>query len=75
MGAITNENEREAWIPLGFLDDNSTYEVTIYADAPNASWQTNADKYVITKKKLTKKDTIKVKLAKGGGCAISIKKL
>ena len=72
LGAITNEKARATKISLDFLDANKTYEATIYADAPNASYKTNADKYVITKIKVTSKSILDVALAAGGGCAISI---
>lgn len=75
VGAITNEKERIADIEFNFLDANANYEATIYADASEASWQANADKYVITKKIVSAKDGLKVRLAKGGGCAISLRKL
>jgi hypothetical protein len=75
VGAITNEQERIADIELNFLDANARYEAIVYADAGDASWQNNADKYVITKKVVSAKDILKIKLAKGGGCAISFKKL
>lgn len=72
LGAITNENARTTKITLDFLDANKTYEATIYADAPNASYKANADKYVITKIKVTNKTVLDLVLAAGGGCAISI---
>ena len=72
LGAITNEKARATKISLDFLDANKTYEATIYADAPNTSHKTNADKYVITKIKVTSKSILDVALAAGGGCAISI---
>lgn len=75
VGAITNENARETAISLDFLDKNATFQATIYADAANASWQANADKYVITKQMVTAKDVLTLKLAKGGGCAISLVKV
>lgn len=75
LGAITNEKSRTTTIALDFLDANKTYEATIYADAPNASYKTNADKYVITKVKVTKASVLDLILAEGGGCAISLKAL
>ena len=40
VGAITNEEAREITIPLTFLGDGE-WMATIYADAPDADWQTN----------------------------------
>lgn len=72
LGAITDENERESTINLDFLDKDKTYTATIYADAKDAHWDKNPIAYEITKKKVTSKDKIVVRLAAGGGCAISI---
>ena len=62
-------------IKLDFLDDNATYEATIYQDADNADWQTAPELYKIEKKTVSNKSAIDLKLAQGGGCAISIIKL
>jgi len=75
VGAITDENSRSATISLSFLDPNRKYEVTIYGDAADADWKNNPEAYRIEKKKVTAKTTLKVKLAKGGGAALSIKQL
>ncbi|MBO0932272.1 glycoside hydrolase family 97 protein [Fibrella aquatilis] len=73
-GAITDENARDLTLPLAFLDQNATYEATIYRDAPTADWDTNPESYVIEKKTVTAKDVLKIHLAKGGGCAIRLVK-
>jgi hypothetical protein len=75
LGAITDENSRKSSIKLDFLDDNATYQATIYQDADNADWQTAPELYKIEKKKVTNKSILDLHLAKGGGCAISIIKL
>lgn len=72
IGSITDENERTTVIPLDFLDKDKTYTATIYADAKDAHWEKNPMAYEITKKKVTAKDKLEVKLASGGGCAVSI---
>jgi hypothetical protein len=74
IGAITDENSREFNIKLNFLD-NSKYEATIYRDADDAHWQKNPMAYKIDKKIVDNKSMLKIKLAEGGGCAISLKKL
>ncbi len=73
IGAITDENSREVKIDLSFLDEGKTYEAIIYADAKNAHWKDNPMAYTITKKKVTCKSTLKLKLAEGGGCAVSLR--
>ena len=73
IGAITDENPREAVATLDFIPSGKKYEATIYADAPDAHWDHNPEKYVITKQLVSKGDVLRVKLAPGGGAAISIK--
>lgn len=73
VGAITDENGRTAVIPLSFLDTNKKYTAEIYADAKDAHWEKNPMAYDIIKKSVTSKDVLEIKLAPGGGCAISIR--
>ena len=75
VGAITDENSRIANINLSFLDNDKKYTATIYADADNAHWEKNPIAYKIYSKQVTSKDILKIKLAEGGGCAVSIKPL
>jgi len=73
IGAITNENARNAVIPLDFLDKNKKYIATIYADAPTADWQNNPEAYQIKSYVVTANTKLNIKLANGGGAAVSIK--
>jgi len=73
VGAITDENERTATIPLSFLDEGKKYIATIYSDAEDSHWENNPMTYQINTKTVSSKDILKIKLAPGGGCAISIK--
>lgn len=73
IGAITDEASRNAVIPLNFLDKEKKYVATIYADAADADWKNNPEAYRINKITVTSGTTLKLKLAKGGGAAISIK--
>ena len=54
------------------MDKDKKYEVTIYKDAPDASWDLNPEAYQIEKKEITFKTKIPVLLARGGGVAMSI---
>jgi len=72
LGAITDENGRTATADLSFLDAGKKYTATIYADADNADYQTNPAAYKITKQVVDSKTILQLKLAPGGGCAISI---
>lgn len=74
VGAVTDENKREIDLSFDFLDEGN-YEATFYCDSENADWHTNPMSYKIEKKIVTKSDRMKIFLAEGGGCAISIKKI
>lgn len=73
IGAITNENPREAVIDFSFLPEKTKFTATIYEDAKDADWDKNPMSYNIRTVKVTNKTRLKQKLAPGGGCAISIK--
>lgn len=70
-GATTDETPRTLMQPLSFLRPGVTYTATLYADAPDADWQTNPYAYVIEQRIVTSNDTLTLPLAASGGCAIS----
>jgi hypothetical protein len=72
IGAITNENARSTIISLDFLDKGKKYTAIIYADGENANWKDNPGSYKIQKLKVDAKTKLNLKLAPGGGAAISI---
>lgn len=72
VGSITDENSRLMDINLNFLDADKKYVATIYRDADDASWDKNPEAYMIEKFIVGNKTSLKVKLAEGGGCAISL---
>lgn len=72
LGAISADT-RKSSVKLDFLDPGRTYEATIYADAADAHYLTNPQAYKITKKKVNAKTALKLNIAPGGGCAVSIK--
>jgi hypothetical protein len=72
FGAITDENARSFTETLGFLDANKKYVATIYRDADNADWKNNPEVYVIEKFVVDNKTKLRLKLAPGGGTAISL---
>ena len=71
LGAITDENGRNFTIQPDFLDADKWYYATIYRDADNAHWKNNPEAYVIEKKVVYTGYTMNLKLAPGGGTAIS----
>ena len=64
-------------IKLDFLKKGKTYDAIIYADALDASGLPgdgyNPQAYTITKKKVTSKTTLKLRMAPCGGFAVSIR--
>ena len=69
LGAVTNEDARDITIPLAFLGEGE-WTATIYADAPDADWQTKPYATTIETRTVSAKEEIKIHLATGGGCAI-----
>lgn len=72
IGAITDEQERTFDIKLDFLDDKK-YSATMYLDRDDAHWKDNPMSYQIKKIDVNKSSKINLRLAPGGGAAISIK--
>lgn len=72
VGSITDENSRNTSIDLAFLDNGKKYTAIIYADADDADYQKNPAAYKITRQVVDSKTVLNLKLAAGGGCAISI---
>ncbi len=72
VGSITDENSRNMDINMNFLDADKKYVATLYRDADDASWDKNPEAYTIEKFIVDSKTMLNVKLAPGGGCAISL---
>lgn len=72
VGAITNEDAREMEISFDFLDENTTYSAIIYEDGENAHWNEHPTSLNIREIVLTNQSKLNLKLASGGGFAISI---
>ncbi len=90
VGGVTDEQAREVEVKLDFLKPGVKYEATIYADAKDASgyvsdvhigWDAaqkegyNPKAYTITKKTVTKKSKLKLRMAPCGGFAVSIREI
>jgi hypothetical protein len=72
IGAITNERKREMSADLSFLDKGIKYTATIYADAEDADWQKNPEAYRIRKMIVDQNSRLSLRLAAGGGAAVSL---
>ncbi len=73
VGNTSDENGHQSVLKLDFLTPGKKYTATIYADAKNADYQNNPQAYTIKKQTVTSKSVLKLKAARGGGYAISIK--
>ena len=77
IGGITDENPREVEVKLDFLKPGVKYEAIIYADAKDASGLPgdvyNPQAYTITKKTVTGKSALKLRMAPCGGFAVSLR--
>ncbi len=71
LGAITDEEGRSFSVPLNFLSTGRNYVASVYRDADNAHWKENPEAYVVEKFIVDSKSILKLKLAPGGGTAIS----
>ncbi len=72
LGSITDENARQSTIKLDFLDPNTKYLASVYRDAADAHWQNNPEAYGIDKMIVDAKSALMLKLAPGGGTAVSL---
>ncbi len=72
VGGITDENAREMDLKFDFLSPDVSYEAIIYEDGKEAHWNENPTAINIRKIEINNQSALKVKLAPGGGFAISI---
>ncbi len=75
VGGINDDHAREVSFKLDFLKPGVKYEATIYADAKDADYENNPQAYTITRKKVTAKTLMKIRMARAGGFGITIREL
>ena len=75
MGAITDEEARSMSIKFDFLDKDVGYEASVYKDGADADYKNNPASYSIETMSVNKDTELKIDMAKGGGFAITLKKL
>ena len=73
VGGVTDETAREFTLKLDFLKPGVVYEATLYADGPDADFETHPQSYVITRDELTSADSLTVRMARAGGFALSLR--
>ena len=72
VGSVTNEESRNLEIDLDFLDGDKTYRAVIYKDGEDAHWDDNPLSLQISEQEVSSETVLTLKLAPGGGQAISI---
>jgi alpha-glucosidase len=75
VGGVCGENAHETTVALDFLDPAPKYEAVLYADAPDADYDTAPQAYTISRSTVTSADSISVRMARGGGFALSLREL
>ncbi|MCB9300467.1 MAG: glycoside hydrolase family 97 protein [Lewinellaceae bacterium] len=72
LGSITDENARTLPVKLDFLSAGKKYTATLYADGPTAHWNDNPINFTIQKFLVDSSTEMELRLAPGGGAAISL---
>lgn len=73
IGGITDEEAREVEIRFDYLDKNATYTATLWRDGDEADWVNRPYDYEIETMTVTcASEPIKVRMATGGGLAMTI---
>ena len=72
VGGITDENPRDLTINFDFLEGGKTYIAKLYRDAPDAHYQTNPTAIDVETIEIKKGMSKTIKLAAGGGFAMSL---
>lgn len=75
VGGVSGDNERVVEFELSFLSEARKYEAQIYQDGDSAHWRDNQLDIFIYQKEVTAADTIKVRIAPGGGFVVRLKVL
>lgn len=73
IGGVNDENERDVSFALDFLTPGVQYDATLYLDGDDAGYDTAPQSYRIEKRILTSQDSLSVRMARGGGFAVSLR--
>ncbi|HQU73675.1 MAG TPA: glycoside hydrolase family 97 protein [Calditrichia bacterium] len=71
LGSLSNEEARQFAVSLDFLDPGKTYTATLYGDGADAHWNDNPTAIEISTREVNSRQALDVRLAPGGGLAIS----
>lgn len=72
IGGKCNEDGHQSDLRLDFLDKDKKYVCTVYADAKDADYEKNPKAYTITRRTVKQGDRLRLKMAPGGGFAVSL---
>lgn len=72
IGGKCNEDGHQSDLRLDFLDKGKKYVCTVYADAKYADYEKNPKAYTITRRTVKQGDRLRLKMAPGGGFAVSL---
>ncbi len=72
IGGKCNEDGHQSDLRLDFLDKGKKYVCTVYADAKDADYEKNPKAYTITRRTVKQGDCLRLKMAPGGGFAVSL---
>jgi hypothetical protein len=71
IGAITDEHGRTMNVGLGFLEKGKKYTAIVYKDGVGADWKDNPEAYAIEVVTVDSGSKLMIRLAPGGGAAVS----
>lgn len=72
IGGKCNEDGHQSDLRLDFLDKGKKYVCTVYADAKDADYEKNPKAYTISRRTVKLGDRLRLKMAPGGGFAVSL---
>lgn len=72
VGGIGDEEARDYTLDFSFLPKGKTYTAVIYKDADDAHWETNPKAYTVDVNEVISASSIPVRMAAGGGFAVSL---
>lgn len=72
IGGKCNEDGHQSDLRLDFLDKGKKYVCTVYTDAKDADYEKNPKAYTISRRTVKQGDRLRLKMAPGGGFAVSL---
>lgn len=73
VGGVNGDEARDYELSFGFLPSSGDYVATIYRDGEGADCDSDPENYVIETREVDHNTKLTLKMARGGGFAISIK--